>query len=130
MHQNIIELKNWYAQPVHCPFCGSGLNPHESFACKHQLYLVFDGAFYYIRERFAHELNLPDGDLDSGDIVFDKNIYGSTYDILDRAHGKIPNLVEFRIDNVSDMAHAGFANLDSETVGWGLKHKSPYDDSE
>ena len=128
MHQNIVELKNWYAQPIHCPFCVIALDPHESFACKHQLYLVFQGAFYYIAERFAHALELPDKKLDSGDLIFDEEAYGSTYDILERAHGRIHNLMEFRIDNVSDDACVGFANLDSEMVGWGLKHQSPYGD--
>jgi hypothetical protein len=125
---NIIELTGWYAQPVHCPFCGEAQGPHDTSSCKHLLYVIFAGNFLYRSERFENATGILSKDdaywPELSTVEIEK--YGTPEDIVQSTANKFSNLTEYQVDNVSDVAIIGYANLDTETVGWGLYHASPY----
>jgi len=125
---NIIELTGWYAQPVHCPFCGEALGPHEPPSCKHLLYVIFDGNFQFRSQRFEEAANFTRKQNEFGPelSIDDINKFGTVEEIVHKASKEFPNLTEFQVDNVSDIAYIGFSNHEAETCGWGLDHTSPY----
>lgn len=126
---NIVELDNWYAQPIHCPFCGTAFHPTDPNECKHLLYVIFDGNFQDRSERFNELAGLPmnQNDYDPELSFEDFKKYGEPDELVKKVASKVANLTEFQIDNVSDTAYFGFASLENELCGWGLDHVSPYE---
>lgn len=124
-----VELTGWYAQPVHCPFCGEAIPPGDPEGCKHHLYLILEGEFHHLSDRFIAEMGLPNGLSDELPIRAVSDI--ETIDECRlRARAVFANLVEFQIDAVSDVIYIGFANLETELVGWGREHMSPYEETD
>jgi hypothetical protein len=125
---NIVELSNWYVQPIHCPFCGGAFDPHDPSGCKHLLYVIFDGDFQERSDRFDEVAGLAEKNNEYGSNFTKEDIqrYGTPGEIVDKVSSQFRNLTEFQVDNVSDTAYIGFANLEEEFCGWGLDHKSPY----
>jgi len=125
---NVVLLKNWTAQPIHCPFCGEPLWPDESSSCQHLLYIHSGFLIGELAERVEPLLDLTDAekedfpDLQTSTI---KRIGGfdTIRQLCDKA---FYNLTEFHIDSVHDLGIIGFASMEEELVYWGHKHQSPY----
>ncbi|SCA55933.1 hypothetical protein MTBPR1_140051 [Candidatus Terasakiella magnetica] len=130
---NVVELNQWYAQPIHCPFCGKASHSRDFPGCKHLLYVIFDGNFQYRSNYFNQVIGLS-GDEDDFDAELNTDEiqkFGEPEDIGAKHSSSFSNLTEFQVDNVSDTAHFGFSSFETELCGWGLEHVSPYmDDSD
>jgi hypothetical protein len=82
---NTITLEQWYANPIHCPFCGTPSDP-ESEPCKHLLYVILGGDFMLKTNRVDLAIGLPPG---SGacDLMFsleDKRKHGKQLETVAR----------------------------------------------
>lgn len=126
---NCVRFDNWYAQPIHCPFCGHALEPIEEVSCKHLLYVAAAGNFLYRSQRFDEKLGemfgvsegRPDFDLN------DKKNIGAPYDLAKKVRAEFPPSIEFEIVGPTDSSFVGYAALDDELCVFGRDHQSPYD---
>jgi hypothetical protein len=126
--KNLVVFDNWYAQPIHCPFCGEALPADEQVSCKHLLYIISAGNFCTRSELFDQELGLePESGPCWPELSRDEiHLLGKPYEVANRVRGRMDVSIEYEIRNPSDSAFIGFAALDDELCGWGRNHQSPY----
>ena len=125
---NKVVFENWYAQPIHCPFCGASLDPPEQDACKHLLYIIHGGNFITRSARFDRALGIEP---ESGDWwpefgTEEKERFGKPHMVVNAVRDHFVNSIEYHIDDPGDVCLIGFAALDEELCGWGIRHQSPY----
>lgn len=125
---NTVTLDAWYAQPVHCPFCGEAIAPVDGASCKHMLYIIGDGNFLYRSEQFDRLIGIVPGEGPCWPefSTSEKNSLGNPHDVATRVREQLVASMEFEIRNPSDSTHIGYAALDEELCGWGIDHMSPY----
>ena len=126
---NVVELENWYAQPVHCIFCGEPLQPDEQVSCKHLVYVVSSGMFCYLADRANELLGLNDEELEFSPDFTRVQLHrlGGVSGIVEKCAGAFPNITEFRVNTVSDITRIAYASCGDELVYWGHQHQSPYE---
>lgn len=120
-HLNTIYLENWNGQPIHCPFCGTALNPDSGSGvvdCRHWLYTQY-AEFLERSDRYNVAIGFPPDDLEA-------DIGSEAREIVERNRERFFNLVEYQIASVSDVTCVGFAPIDEELVYWGHREISPY----
>lgn len=125
---NNVILSDWYAQPIHCPFCGEALWPSDGASCKHLLYIISAGNFVGREARFDMRLSANDY-VDTNWPEFCReeiHKYGQPYDVANRIRQTFTNSVEYEIQGPTDSSYVCFASLDEELCGWGYSHQSPY----
>jgi hypothetical protein len=85
--KSVVVLQGWYAQPIHCPFCGEKIEPPETIGCKHHLYLIFSGQFVYVGENLVKTLGLPEDPFleDPYDASWDTSEFGTVDEIVAKA---------------------------------------------
>jgi hypothetical protein len=125
MHNRVV-LERWYAQPIHCPFCGAALEPNEEVACKHLLYIISGGNFVLRSDRFNQTLEIDVGEFGPEFSLKEKARFGSPESAAAGVLGMLPNGVEYEIVAPTDSAFVGFAAFEEELCGWGIDHQSPY----
>lgn len=128
---NTVVLESWYAQPIHCPFCGAPLRPDEDVSCKHLLYVISGGDFVARSRRFDTLLGIEPGEgacwpFFSND---EKQRFGKPLDVANRVREQLVASLEYQIYDPGDATCIGYAALDEELCGWGLDHQSPYEKS-
>lgn len=127
---NCVRFENWYAQPIHCPFCGQALEPTNEVSCKHLLNVIAAGNFLYRSNRFDETLahlfcaseGWPDFDLS------DKKNIGASYDVANKVRAEFSPSVEFEIAGPTDSSFIAYAALDNELCAFSKEHQSPYED--
>ncbi len=106
-----ITLEKWYAQPVHCPFCGCATKLDEpEVSCRHWLYTAYF-EFLTRSERFNKVAGLPE-DLDPDMTTETTEKHGNNYEIINKNQHKFFNLVEYDLPTPSDGTLIGFAPID------------------
>jgi hypothetical protein len=125
---NKVVFLNWYAQPIHCPFCGTALEPTEQVSCKHLLYIIHGGNFIIRSARFDAALGVEP---ESGEWwpefgEEEKARFGPPHLVVNLVRDAFVNSIEFHIDDPGDVCLIGFAALEEELCGWGIHHQSPY----
>lgn len=125
--ENSITLCNWYAQPIHCPFCGEAMEPDEGLSCKHLLYVIAAGNFISRTERFDQLLNEEFGESDGWPefLTSDINQIGDPYEVANKIRNKFES-VEFDIQTPTDGTFIGYAAFFEELCAFGKDHASPY----
>jgi len=123
---NRVVLNDWYAQPVHCPFCGVAIMPSEETWCKHLLYAIVGGNFAFRSARFNAQLPGEADDLGPEFSLKDRGSMGAPISVAKDVLETMPNGTEFEICDPADSTFLGFAVLESELCGWEREHKSPY----
>ena len=122
---NTVVVENWYAQPIHCPFCGHAQIPNEK-NCKHLLYVIVDGNFAERSPRFDALLGGEASECHPEFSINDRAKFGKPRDVADQVRDKLPTSIEFLIMDPGGGSEVGFAALDEELCGWGRDHQSPY----
>lgn len=132
MANNTVVLEGWYAQPIHCPFCGASLMPDDGESCKHLLYVISGGDFVARSHRFDRLLGLEPGEGACWPFFSqeEKKRLGKPFDVADRVRGELVASLEYQINNPGDTTCVGYAALDEELCGWGVDHQSPYNRAE
>lgn len=126
---NNVVLENWYAQPIHCPFCGSAREPQDDMACKHLLYVILAGDFIFSAERFDQALDKRHGlTADCSALsVADTTKIGDSNEVAKQIRkAEFQSSVEFQIVDPSDICFICFAPLQEELCQFGKEHQSPY----
>lgn len=126
---NTVVLEGWYAQPVHCPFCGAPHIPAHDEWCKHLLYVISDGDFVVRSRRFDILLGIEPGEDVCGPFFSDdeRQRFGKPSDAADRVREQLVASLEYQITDPGDTTYIGYAALDEELCGWGVDHQSPYE---
>lgn len=121
-------IEQWYAQPIHCPFCGSAIDEEAMGRCDHWLYTAYD-SFLHLSDRVLAFYKIDDNDLWDGEVPDELSTkYGSNYEVVEAIKLEFFNIVEFDLPTpLGDGTVFGFAPLDRELVYWGNDHVSPYD---
>lgn len=128
MKNVVITLQNWWAQPIHCPFCGTSLAPSDHDSCRHLLYIIGGGNFLYRSRRLNSAIGIQDSD-DPEDGEFTSKqiaVFGRPSVVIQKIGNKFTNLVVFDISSFTDGNIIGFAPLDEELCLFGRVHISPY----
>jgi hypothetical protein len=126
---NSITLDNWWAQPIHCPFCGQALVPNEEVPCKHLLYIIAYGNFVMRSVRFDSCIGLDQEEFGPEFSRAEVDSIGSPVAVANRVLESLPNGVEFDVTTPSDGALIGFAAYHEELCAYGKDHQSPYDEA-
>jgi len=109
---NILELYDFWENPIFCPFCGHKFSPENELGCTHLLYIVYEGRFMYASERFENLFgeeceflfNWPRPTQDDIDKFGDRN------NIIQKIESRFKNFTEFQIDEPMDTAFYGFTS--------------------
>lgn len=123
-----IVLDAWYAQPIHCPFCGVALTSDEQVGCKHLLYVLSAANFVHRTDRFDQLAGInPDDNIWWPEFnAQDKEKYGKPIDVASNLLEQLVSAVEFEIRGPTDSTLVGFAPFENELCIFGREHKSPY----
>lgn len=123
-----IVLNAWYAQPIHCPFCGEALAPNEELGCKHLLYVMSADNFIHRAERFDQLAGInPDENVLWPEFsTQDREKYGKPINVARKLLEQLVSAVEFEIQNPSDSTFVAFAPFENELCSFGKDHASPY----
>lgn len=117
---NVVLLRSWWEQPIHCPFCGGAIPPDESIGCEHQLYQFSGGVFLYSSGRFNQAMGIGSDPDCPDDPVEEKDLPAGTtaVSLIAAARQKFANIVEFDVPSPTDGSIVAFAPFESELCGW------------
>jgi hypothetical protein len=127
---NSITLDNWWAQPIHCPFCGAALQPNDDSCCKHLLYIVCAGNFVLRSARFDAELGPVVLDFGPEFSLEERERIGPPHEVARKVLDGLPNGIEIDLTTPTDGAFIGFAAYKEELCAFGKDPQSPYADDE
>lgn len=122
-------IENWYCQPIHCPFCGTALEPSNGTSCKHLLYIIHGGNFVVRTERFDFAFNKNYGETEGWPEFWipDKKRIGNPYEIANQIRvANFHSSVEFDIVDPGGNSFICFAPMEAELCLFGRDHQSPY----
>lgn len=127
--ENIVRLEAWYAQPIHCPFCGAASPPESQDDCKHLLYAILGGNFVARSARFNRLLGIPNSaEFDEPEFTLnDKKRWGDPRTVAKKIRSQLLVSMEYQIVDPNDCAYVAFAAYEEELCGWGLDHRTPYE---
>lgn len=125
---NKLVLENWWAQPIHCPFCGEALQPDDQVSCKHLLYVIAAGNFLFRSKRFDEALGIEpeSGVLWPEFTEAESSIHGCPYDVAIKILGMFINNLGYENRGPTDSSMVGFAAMEEELCAFGVVHCSPY----
>jgi hypothetical protein len=126
---NTVTFDNWWAQPIHCPFCGEVLYPDQTESCKHLLYILSAGNFVMRSARFDAELGQEAGECWPEFSQGERERIGRPETVARDVLLLLPNGIEFDITTPTDGALIGFAAYQEELCAFGKDHQSPYDEA-
>ncbi len=126
MTTNNVVFENWYAQPIHCPFCGHAHEPQDEIACEHLLYVILGGDVIFSAERFDRVLDKrtsSKGGWTELSLADKKNI-GDPYEVATQIRtAEFRSSVEFQIVDPADICFICFAPLEEELCQFGKERR-------
>lgn len=128
MNQSTVVLEHWYAQPLHCPFCGEDVQPDSDVGCPHLLYVAAAGNFLFRSERFDDVLGHLIGSSEENGSEFSRGDIvrlGKPYVVANKVRSAFLTSVEFDVRTPTDSNFVAFAALDSELCGFGKNQSKP-----
>jgi len=109
MNMNIVDL-DFDLGKIYCPFCASRIDDLDRDLCKHVLFAVVQGNFYYYSEKIKKETNLTGGEVRFYELSLqERNEIGTPEEIISSVRSEFPNYVEFRYVESEDVISIGLS---------------------